>query len=68
VDRHVAGRIRHRRKQLGITQSEIAAFIGVSPQQMQKYESGRDRITAGYLFAVAMILEVSVAYFYEGVR
>jgi transcriptional regulator with XRE-family HTH domain len=68
VDLHVAGRIRHRRKLLGMTQAEVADFIGVSVQQMQKYESGRDRITAGYLFAIAMMLGVNVDYFYERVR
>jgi transcriptional regulator with XRE-family HTH domain len=68
VDRHVAARIRQRRQELGIKQIEIADFIGVSAQQMQKYESGKDRITAGYLFAIAMMLGVRVDYFCEGVR
>ncbi len=68
MDRYVARRIRQRRRQLGIKQIEIADFIGISAQQMQKYESGKDRITAGYLFAIAMMLGVNVDYFYEGVR
>jgi transcriptional regulator with XRE-family HTH domain len=67
VDRYVAARIRQRRRQLGIKQIEIAEFIGVSARRMQKYESGKDRITAGYLFAIAMMLSVRVDYFYEGV-
>jgi transcriptional regulator with XRE-family HTH domain len=66
VDAHVGVRIRLRRVLLGISQERLAKPLGLTYQQMQKYESGRNRVTAGRLYALAGLLGVSVTYFYDG--
>lgn len=65
VDVHVATRIRLRRKQLGITQEVMAEGLGVTFQQVQKYERGHNRIGAGRLHRIAELLGVSVGYFFD---
>ncbi len=60
IDTYVAGRLRTFRKQLGISQAEIAKELGVTFQQVQKYEAGINRIGAGRLFQLAAIYGVSV--------
>jgi transcriptional regulator with XRE-family HTH domain len=67
LDVYVAWRMRFRRSEIGLKQADIARFIGVTTQQVQKYEAALDRISAGHLFMIAMILEVPVGYFFEGV-
>ncbi len=64
VDRHVGVVIRRRRKILGMGQDELAAAIGVTQQQVQKYETATSRISASKLFATARALKVPVAYFF----
>jgi transcriptional regulator with XRE-family HTH domain len=66
IDRHVGGRIRKRRIDLGLSQSELGQALGVSFQQVQKYEQGANRLGAGALFETAMLLGVPVGFFYEG--
>ena len=66
TDRLIGARIRQRRVTLGLTQHQVATMIGVTYQQAQKYESGRNRVSAGRLFHFAQALEVNVAYFFEG--
>ena len=66
IDRHVAGRIRQRRLMLGLGQARLAALVGVTYQQAQKYETVVNRISAGRLHRFAEALQVEVAYFYEG--
>lgn len=66
VDLHVARRVKERRNQLKMTQQDIAKKLGISYQQVQKYESGFNRISAGKLFALAQLLDVSVNHFYIG--
>ena len=66
VDRHVARRVRERRVALGLTQGELAARLGLTYQQVHKYEAGANRMTAGRLHAVAEALGVGVGHFYEG--
>jgi len=51
---------------MGLSQEQVARSIGMSFQQVQKYESGSSRIAAGILFRLSKILNVSVDYFYEG--
>ena len=51
---------------LGLTQQQVATMIGVPYQQEHKYESGRNRVSAGRLFDFAQALDVNVAYFFEG--
>jgi transcriptional regulator with XRE-family HTH domain len=66
VDRHVGLRLRMRRKELGVSQERLAEVIGLTFQQVQKYERAANRISASKLWEVAQALEVPVAYFYEG--
>ncbi|MBY0612777.1 MAG: helix-turn-helix domain-containing protein [Beijerinckiaceae bacterium] len=66
VDAHVGKRIKARRFLLGLTQSDLAAWLGLSFQQIQKYEKGMNRIGAARLNAIADRLGVDVGYFYEG--
>ena len=66
VDKHVGQCIRERRRALDISQQEISEILGISYQQLQKYESGSNRISAGRLFLLAYILKVDVGYFYQG--
>jgi len=66
VDRHVGRLIRLRRRALGMSQTALAAALGISFQQVQKYERGRNRVSASTLHALAAALEVGVADFFEG--
>ena len=67
VDDHVGARIRLRRTMLGMTQEQLAAALGISYQQIQKYETGANRVSAGRLFEIGQRLGVDVASFFEGV-
>lgn len=66
TDTHIGNRVRFRRTMLGMSQQTLAAGIGVTFQQIQKYESGKNRISAGKLWDFATILKMPVSYFYEG--
>lgn len=66
VDQYVAQRICAKRKAMGLTQSELGAKLGVTFQQMQKYEAGTNRITAGRLYRLCEIFGVDPKYFFEG--
>ena len=66
VDQFVSERVRARRKEVGMTQQTLAATIGVTFQQMQKYEKGTNRISAGRLLAIARALKMPVARFFDG--
>lgn len=68
VDVTVGRRIRFRRWKLGITQAELAAEVGVRFQQIQKYETGSNRVSASRLFEIAQVLEVSIGFFFEGLE
>ncbi len=68
VDTHVGKRVRERRKVLGMSQTKLADALGVSFQQVQKYEIGVNRVAAGRLWDIARILEVDVGYFFEGIQ
>lgn len=65
VDKHVGQRIRARRSLLGISQERLAESVGVTFQQIQKYESGTNRVSAGRLYQLSNILQIPVTYFYE---
>jgi len=65
IDDRVGARIRERRILLGLTQQDLAEKIGVSYQQVHKYECGKNRITAGGLYEIARVLNAPVTYFYE---
>jgi transcriptional regulator with XRE-family HTH domain len=64
VDTEVGKRIRYRRWKLGMTQMELAERIGVKFQQVQKYETGANRISASRLWEASKALDVSVAFFF----
>ena len=66
LDRYIGDRLRSRRQLLGMSQTQLAHAIGVSFQQVQKYEKGANRIGSGLLYRLAELLEVPIAYFYEG--
>ncbi len=66
IDKHVGQQLRSRRSLLGLSQEKLADSIGVTFQQVQKYERGANRISASRLFSFSKILDVSIDYFYEG--
>ncbi|MBJ3762463.1 helix-turn-helix transcriptional regulator [Maribius pontilimi] len=66
VDVHVGKRIRHRRWMLGMTQQQLAEKVGIKFQQIQKYETGMNRVSASRLWDIADALDVQVAFFFEG--
>lgn len=66
VDQHIAQRLQLRRVMLGMSQSDLAKLCGVSFQQIQKYETAGNRISAARLFDLSQALETSVAFFFSG--
>jgi Predicted transcriptional regulators len=66
IDRHVGLRIRMRRKELGISQERLAESIGLTFQQVQKYERAANRVSASKLWEMSRALNTSISYFYEG--
>jgi transcriptional regulator with XRE-family HTH domain len=67
IDIQVGNRVRIRRMLIGMSQEKLGDMLGLTFQQVQKYEKGVNRIGAGRLFEVARILNVPVDFFYEGV-
>ena len=65
VDAHVGHRVRLRRMLVGMSQERLGELLGLTFQQVQKYEKGINRIGAGRLFEVAGILGVPISFFYE---
>lgn len=66
VDVHVGKRIRHRRWMVGMTQQKLAERVGIKFQQIQKYETGMNRVSASRLWDIADALSVPVSFFFEG--
>ena len=66
VDIHVGNKIRLRRRLLGMSQATVAGRIGISFQQLQKYESGANRVGASRLYQLARVLGVSPSAFFKG--
>jgi len=66
VDAHIGSRIRLRRKQLGVSQTELGKAIDLTFQQVQKYEIGGNRVSAATLFRIAMRLAVPISFFFDG--
>lgn len=66
VDVHVGKRIRHRRWLTGMTQQQLAEQVGIKFQQIQKYETGANRVSASRLWDIADSLTVPVSFFFEG--
>ncbi len=67
IDAQVGNRVRLRRMLIGMSQERLGELLGLTFQQVQKYEKGINRIGAGRLFEVSRILGVAIDYFYEGV-
>ena len=65
VDIHVGARVRMRRKLLGMTQTGLGDALGLTFQQVQKYERGMNRIGSGRLYDLARVFDVSVEHFFE---
>ena len=66
IDLHVGARVRMRRKLLGMSQEKLADALGLTFQQVQKYERGANRVSASKLFEIARFLDVAPAYFFDG--
>ncbi len=66
IDLHVGSRIRLRRKVLGVSQESLAADLGLTFQQIQKYERGTNRVSASKLYEIARSLQTTTSYFFEG--
>jgi transcriptional regulator with XRE-family HTH domain len=68
VDAHVGQRIRHRRWMLGMTQQQLGDAVGIKFQQIQKYETGMNRVSASRLWDIARALDVPISFFFEGLE
>lgn len=68
IDKHVGLQIRSRRTLLGLSQEKLADAVGVTFQQIQKYERGTNRVSASRLFNFSKALDVSLEYFYHGLE
>ena len=66
VDLHVGGRVRIRRKMIDLSQEQLADAIGLTFQQVQKYERGANRISSSKLYEIASTLQVPVSFFFDG--
>jgi transcriptional regulator with XRE-family HTH domain len=66
TDVHIGRRVRERRVAMGLSQSELAEGLGISFQQVQKYESGANRISGSRLWDTASLLQVPVGFFFDG--
>jgi len=68
VDVHVGARVRLRRLMMQMSQDRLGEKLGVTFQQVQKYERGANRVSASRLWGMSEILEVPIQYFFEGIR
>jgi transcriptional regulator with XRE-family HTH domain len=67
VDVHVGKRIRHRRWMVGMTQQQLADKVGIKFQQIQKYETGMNRVSASRLWDISEAMSVTISFFFEGI-
>lgn len=68
VDVHVGKRLRHRRWMVGMTQQQLAEQVGIKFQQIQKYETGMNRVSASRLWDISEVMDVPVSFFFEGIE
>ena len=66
LEKAIGARIRKRRMELGLTQIQLAGKLGLSYQQIQKYETGLNRISAGRLHQISRLLFIDTSYFFKG--
>ncbi|SER64732.1 Helix-turn-helix [Faunimonas pinastri] len=62
-DRHIGGKVRDKRRELGISLQDLAEMLEISPQQIQKYETGQNRLSASRLSQIATALKTSLCFF-----
>lgn len=68
VDRHVGNRVRVRRLLVGMSQERLGELLGITFQQVQKYEKGSNRVSASRLFQISRVLNVPIQYFYDELK
>jgi transcriptional regulator with XRE-family HTH domain len=68
IDQHVGNRVRLQRMLLGFSQDKLAQALGLTFQQVQKYERGTNRISASKLFEIAKILGVQISFFFQDIE
>ena len=68
VDVYVGKRVRQRRWMVGMTQQQLAEKVGIKFQQIQKYETGMNRVSASRLWDISEALDVNIAFFFEGLE
>jgi transcriptional regulator with XRE-family HTH domain len=68
VDRHVGNRVRMRRLLVGMSQEKLGELLGITFQQVQKYEKGSNRVSASRLYQISRVLGVPVQYFYDELK
>ncbi len=68
VDVHVGKRVRHRRWMVGMTQQQLGEAVGIKFQQIQKYETGMNRVSASRLWDIAHAMDVPISFFFEGLE
>ena len=68
VDKYVGKQLRNRRTLLGLSQEKLANSVGITFQQVQKYERGTNRISSSRLYSFSKVLDVSIDYFYDGIE
>jgi transcriptional regulator with XRE-family HTH domain len=66
IDKHVGSRVRMRRLKLNMSQTDLGNALGLTFQQVQKYEKGSNRVSASRLQHISQILQVPVPFFFEG--
>ena len=66
IDAYIGSRVRLRRMTVGVSQEQLGEALGLTFQQIQKYEKGQNRIGAGRLYRIARILSTPIDYFYDG--
>lgn len=68
IDIEIGRRIRHRRWRIGMSQQDLGKLAGVSFQQIQKYEIGRNRVSASKLWVISRALSIPTSYFFDGIE
>jgi transcriptional regulator with XRE-family HTH domain len=66
IDKHVGERLMQMRREMGVSQADVGLAVGVSYQQIQKYERGFNRISVSRLWKICEYLDVTPSYFFEG--
>lgn len=68
INLHLGGRVRRRRRLVGLTQQQLATAVGIRFQQIQKYECGDNRMSAARLWQLSGALGVPISYFFDGLN